>query len=70
MEVGSCRKRWKHWDGRGASPLKAASRDTDSPFVRCRKEDGYQQRLATRLAKVRGRPSVPMLVATDLLCLA
>lgn len=68
--IGTCRKRWKHWDGRDASTLKAECREMDSPFVRCREEDDYQQRLEALLAEVRDRFTVPTLVATDLFCLA
>lgn len=40
----------------------------DSPFILCREEDGYQQRLAALLVEVRRRSAVLTLAATDLLC--
>lgn len=64
--TGAWQKRWESWVGRGASGLRAARSELDSPFVRCREADEYQRLLAGLLADVRCLPGVPTLVATDL----
>lgn len=68
--VGTWRKRWKHWVGRGASTLKTACRVLDSPFVLCCEKNVYQLKLAALLSEASRRSAVPTLVATDLQCLA
>lgn len=41
----------------------------DSPSVRCREEDEFQERLSALLAELRWGPAGPTDVAKDFLCL-
>lgn len=68
--VATLRKKWKNCCGRGAPTLRAACREMDSPLVRCREKDGYQQRLAALLAVARRRSTVPTVLTFDLIRLA
>lgn len=47
IEAGFQRKRWRHWDGRGASHFRVAGRGEDILLVRCVEKVSYQPQLTT-----------------------
>lgn len=55
--------------GGGALGLQEVCREMETPLVRRREEDEYENRLSTLLVEVRHRPNVPLVVAIDILAL-
>lgn len=50
--------------------LKITCEEMGSLFIRCREENKYQKRMTALVAELRRRPTVPSVLATDLVSLA